>query len=75
MRILPEQGLFDSISLDEKVSHVVHRSWLGSFCCGHSRAVFYTRIDHRGGPGSFADTFKGHACIDCGKIISEEQIS
>ena len=41
--------------------------------CNHSERGNYVRIDHRAGPGSFADNFEGKACKACGKIFEEIQ--
>lgn len=49
------------------------RSLLRSLTCKHLQRDIFIRIDYRAGPGSFADNYKGVACRDCGKILSEEQ--
>lgn len=41
--------------------------------CKHAERGNFVRIDHRAGPGSFADNFEGEACKDCGKIFQERQ--
>lgn len=42
--------------------------------CKHENTVPFVRIDRRAGPGSFADNYKGVACLSCTKILSEEKI-
>lgn len=41
--------------------------------CSHVERQNFVRIDHRAGPGSFADNYEGSACTGCGKIFEERR--
>jgi hypothetical protein len=74
-RRLPRPGLMDSVHLERSIKGVDTRSWLAKLLrpCPHANTVAYDRVDHRAGPGSFADNFSGHVCADCGIIVKEVQ--
>lgn len=69
-KILPNPGLFDTIQCEKPIERhsMFHRAK-----CLHARQADYVRIDHRAGPGGYADNFKGVVCCDCGRIMSERQ--
>jgi hypothetical protein len=55
---------------------VVRKGFFARLRCAHpkeSRTV-YTRIDHRAGPGSFADNYFGTACRLCGQVLEERRV-
>lgn len=43
--------------------------------CGHPATTRFIRIDHRSGPGCFADNYEGRVCLICGGITEEHDIS
>ncbi len=50
------------------------KGWRARFC-DHDCTVEYIRIDHRAGPGCFADNYKGEVCLHCGAVLKEVQTS
>ncbi len=71
-RVLPDPGLMDTIQLPPGV--VVHRAgWVFRSRCVHLLRSSYVRIDHRAGPGGFADNYEGQVCCDCGTVLEERK--
>lgn len=74
---LPSSSLWDSVYLE---AEIIRRSVFGRLMCWlssrhkHLDPVKYTRIDHRAGPGAYADNFTGKCCANCGTILEEVQI-
>ena len=66
-RLIPSPGLLDTIQCEKEI----HRHLLFARAkCYHVTQADYVRIDHRAGPGGYADNFAGIVCCDCGRIMS-----
>lgn len=63
---LPTHGLMDSVYTLEEVAA---SCMTASFFCKHKSTTPFIWIDHSAGSGSFADTYKGYACVNCRKIL------
>ena len=83
--ILPKPSLMDTIQVvsaehpypgSREKPGTITRSWLRSLTCLHApeNLLQYVRIDHRAGPGSFADNFSGHVCCNCGEVFGEHPV-
>lgn len=69
---LPKHGLMDSVYMKDG-GEPPERSCWKAIRCDHLHCVQYVRIDHRAGPGCFADNYEGVVCRDCGIVISESR--
>ena len=69
-RLLPVHNLMDSVYCKHEITRGNSRDRVA---CLHWLVVPYQRIDHRAGPGCFADNFEGTVCVYCGSIIEEKQ--
>jgi hypothetical protein len=74
LRFLPADGVMDTIYCKDIrfLPLPPPRPWVAHSCL-HSLVVEYIRIDHRAGPGCFADNFEGKVCLDCGLVLEEVQ--
>ena len=71
MVILRKQTLMHTVKTDDPV----RRSYARLLVCKHTYSTKYVHVDHRGGPGAFADSWQGLVCVNCGAIMSRERLS
>lgn len=70
-RFLPTNPTMDTVKMDTEVYPIPKaRKFLALFC-KHPFTFRYTRIDHRAGPGNWADNYEGDVCLKCGRILRE----
>jgi hypothetical protein len=70
---LPKDGIWDSVYRRDG-GPLPLRRWMRTLGCRHVITREYVRIDHRAGPGSFADNFEGEVCLNCGVVVREKEI-
>lgn len=64
--ILPQLSTMDTVYVDSPVK--TRNPFFFGPKCQHLNTTKFTWIDHRAGPGSFADTFEGQVCVACSTI-------
>jgi hypothetical protein len=65
---LPKPNLMDSVGTAVPIKR---RNFLVRLHCSHRETTKFTWIDHRAGPGSFADTWLGLVCVYCGQVLDK----
>jgi hypothetical protein len=68
--MLPKPNLFDSVGTAVPIERAFV---LRRLACGHRETTRFTWIDHRSGPGSFADTWLGLVCVKCGEVVERRE--
>ena len=71
-RFLPKNDVMDTVFRPDGEPLPLSRPLVAPEC-SHPAVAEYIRIDHRAGPGSFADNFEGKVCVICGQILAEVQ--
>lgn len=70
MSLLPKHSTFDTVRTG---APVVRRNWfVRTLTCPHEHSTHFVHIDHRAGPGSFADNFEGIVCCRCGHVLAKQ---
>lgn len=70
-RFLPRNPTMDTVKMDSEVYPIPKAHEFLALFCKHPFTSRYTRIDHRAGPGSWADNYEGEVCLKCGRIVRE----
>lgn len=67
-QVLRKNGTMDTVETERKITRL---SGSERKKCEHEDLTAYLRVDHRDGPGLYADNYEGVVCVDCGAIIDE----
>jgi hypothetical protein len=68
MTALVRPTLWDSVGTAAPIDR---KGILTRWSCAHLEVTKFTHIDHRVGPGSFADTWHGLVCVRCGEVTEK----
>ena len=74
MSVLRKPSIMDSIQTNGVP--ITRRSWWARLWCVHAQEdrLYYTRIDHRAGPGFMANNYEGSVCRACGYVHWERRL-
>lgn len=62
---LPAENLMDTVHVGRPVARV-YRPF-----CDHKDHTWFSRTDHRPGPGLMSDSYSGVVCCACGNILQQ----